>query len=262
MKQVSDAKFEAFEKASRELSIRHKQVQTLVVRIENFHKHFASWTEEKQELEREKLKLHLRVVSMERGLDNKSSQIDQQTHKLKDLMRTITQQDERLRKKSRFIEDKAAELALFEQNVRKETESNTQHVQDERNAVRSLQRELEDRSKKQEIKEQELLINEQRLIEREQNIHGEHAKSNVGQQRMKELATQLQKRHEEVTMQRQELEERQHKCDEYEARLRSWEEQLEHVTNLLQGSGDGSRQQQFHHDELDSLGGVEDCSET
>lgn len=80
MKQVSNSKFEAFEQASRELSVRHKQVQALVTRIENFQRHFASWTEEKQELEREKLKLHLRVVSLERGLDSKSSQNDQQTH--------------------------------------------------------------------------------------------------------------------------------------------------------------------------------------
>ena len=82
----------------------------------------------------------------------------------------------------------------------------------------------------------------------ERNLHGDHSKSNAGQQRMKELATQLQKRHEEVTRQRQQVEERQHKCDEYEARLRSWEEQLEHVTKLVEGNGGGSRQH-LHHDE-------------
>merc|ERR1712127_853294 len=103
------------------------------------------------------------------------------------------------------------------------------------------------------MREQELQIKEQRLIEREQNFYGEHAKPNAGQHRMKELAAQLQTRHEEVTRQRQDLEDRQRKCDDYEARLRSWEEQLEHVTNLLQGNGNGSRQRQVHHDDVDSL---------
>ena len=233
MKQISNNKFEAFEQASRELSVRHKQVQSLILRIENFQKHHASWTEERQELEREKLKLHLRVVSLERGLDGKSTQIDQQTHKLKDLMRTITLQDERLQKKQRFIEEKASELALYEQNVRKESDSNSklhELAQNERNAVKSLQKELEDHSQKQEMKERELFLNEQRLFDMERNIKAEHEKSQAGQQRMKELATQLQKRHDEVTRQRQDLEERQQKCNKYETRLRSWEEELEHAT--------------------------------
>mmetsp|Transcript_19184 Transcript_19184/g.41546 ORF Transcript_19184/g.41546 Transcript_19184/m.41546 type:complete len:268 (-) Transcript_19184:222-1025(-) len=266
MKQVSNSKFEAFEQASRDLSIRHKQVQSLVSRIENFQRHFTSWTGEKQDLEREKLKLHMRVVSLERGLDSKSSQIDQQTHKLKDLMRTITLQDERLQKKQRFIEEKASELALFDQNVRKESDKNSKlhhFVLDERNAIKSLQKEFEDKSQKQEIKEQELIMNEQRLIEMERNLSEEHDKSKVGQQRMKELSNQLQKRHEEVTGQRQQLEERQQQCNAYAARLRSWEEQLEHVTNLLQqgNTGAGSSQQHLHHDEVDSLQGIEDGSE-
>ena len=94
MKRVSEMKFESFEKASRELSIRHDQVQAIIRRIEDFQRHFASWTEEKQDLEREKLKLHMRVVSLERGLDNKSSQIDQQTQKLKDLMITSEGSDD------------------------------------------------------------------------------------------------------------------------------------------------------------------------
>ena len=146
MKQVCDSKFESFEQASRELMIRHRQVQSLVSRMEDFQRHFASWTEEKQELEREKLKLNLRVVSLERGLDSKSSQIDKQTHKLKDLMRTITLHDERLQKNQRLIEDKAAELALFEQNVRKESDKNDkqyQFLREESNAIKCLQRELE-----------------------------------------------------------------------------------------------------------------------
>lgn len=246
MKQVSDSKFESFEKASHELSIRHKQVQAIVSRIENFQQHFASWTEEKQELEREKLKLHLRVVSLERGLDTKSSQIDHQIHKLKDLMKTITLQDERLRKKERFVEEKASELALYEQNAREESNKNSQLnqiVQDERNAIQSLQKEYEEKSKVLMMKEQELMKNEQRLLETEKILNEEHEKTKVGQQRMTDLSNQLQKRHEEVTMQRQQLEERQQQCDDYADRLRSWEEQLEHVTSILQqGNGSSGRE--------------------
>lgn len=240
MKQVGDSKFEAFEQASHDLSIRHKQVQTLVSRIENFQEHFASWNVEKQELEREKLKLHLRVVSLERGLDSKSSQIDLQTNKLKDLMKTITLQDDRLQKKQKFIEEKAAELALFEKNVRKESDKNSQVnklLQEERNAIISLQKEFEDKSKQLEMKEQELISNEQRLLDTERILTEEHDKSKVGQQRMTDLSNQLQKRHEEVTQQRLQLEERQQQCDEYAARLKSWEDQLEHVTNILQQGG-------------------------
>lgn len=243
MKQLGDSKFETFEEASRELTVRHKQLQDLVSRIENFQAHFASWTEEKQELEREKLKLHLRVVSLERGLDSKSTQIGQQMHKLKDLTRAITLQDERLQKKQRFIEEKASELALYEENVREESATNVKLqdlAQEERNAIQSLQRELEDQAQQQETREEELLVNEQRLIEMERNLNTEHEKSKVGQRRMKDLSDQLQKRHEEVTWQRKQLEERQQKCDEYEARLRSWEDQLEHVTNVLQGNYNGS----------------------
>lgn len=239
MKRVSDSKFESFEQASHELSIRHKQVQALVTRVEHFQQHFESWTMEKQDLEREKLKLHLRVVSLERGLDNKSSQIDQQTHKLKDLMKTITLQDERLQKKQRYIEDKAAELALHERNIRKEMDNNSK-LQEERNAIKSLQKEYEEKSKQLDIKEQELIMNEQRLLETERILNDEHEKSKVGQQRMNDLSNQLQKRHEEAMMQRQQLEERQQQCNEYAARLRSWEEQLEHVTNILQQGGNSS----------------------
>jgi chromosome segregation ATPase len=267
MKQVCDSKFDSFEKASRELSIRHKQLNALVSRIETFQKHFGSWTEEKQDLEREKLKLHLRVVSLERGLDSKSSQIDTQTHKLKDLMRTITLHDERLQKKQERIEEKASELALSEQNVRKESDKNNtlyQLVQNESHAIKSLQRELERKSRQQEIREQQLVVNEHRLLEMERNLNEDHDRAKLGQQRMKNLSDELQKRHEEVIRQRQQLEERQQQCNEYATRLRSWEEQLEHVTNLLQqgGSGNVSRQQHENYDDgVDSLQGIEDQSE-
>ena len=272
MKRVSDSKFEALEKASRELLMRHEQVQSLVVRMENFQWHFASWTAEKQELERDKLQLHLRVVSIERGLDHKSSQIDQKTHKLKDLVRTITLQDERLRTRSKFIEDKEAELALYEQNMRNELEGSTKsnkRLQDEQAAIKLSQKELEEQSQKQARKEQELFSNEQRLIQMERSLQEEHQKSNVDQQRRIDLSNQLQNRHEEVTRQRREVEERQQKIDEYEARLRLWEEQLEQVTNhLLQGNGGESSRvsvlsslesrQHQHQDDLDSLQGIED----
>ena len=246
-------KFESFEQASRELSIRHDQLQAIINRIENFQSKCASWTEEKQELEREKLKLHMRVVSLERGLDTKSSQIDQQTQKLKDLMKTITLQDERLQKKQRFIEEKASELALYEQNVRKESDTNSnlyQLMREERNAIESLQKELEDKLQQQKIKEVELAKNEKRLLELERSVHEEQERSNEGKQRVLDISNQLQKRHEEVSRQRKLLEDRQQQCNEYEARLRSWEEQLEHVTNLLQ---QGGIQQDQHYGDADSF---------
>jgi chromosome segregation ATPase len=257
MKRVSEMKFESFEQASRELSIRHDQVHAIICRIENFQSHCASWTEEKQDLEREKLKLHMRVVGLERGLDNKSTQIDQQTQKLKDLMKTITLQDERLQKKQRFIEKKATELALYEQNVRKESDKNSnlyQLMREERNAIESLQKELEDKLQEQKVKEIELARNEQRLLEMERDVHEEQEKSNEGKQRMHEVSNQLQKRHEEVSRQRKLLEDREKQCNEYEARLRSWEEQLEHVTNLLQQGG-GAQQHQQNSD-ADSFGRI------
>jgi DNA repair exonuclease SbcCD ATPase subunit len=267
MKQVCNRKFDSFERASRELSIRHRQLQALVSRIKTFQRHFASWTKEKHDIEREKLSLHLRVVSLERGLDSKSSQIDKQTQKLKDLMRTITLQDERLQNKQRFIEEKATELALSEQNLRKESDKNDKLyrlVRDESHSIKCLQREVEERSRQQEIREKELAINEQRLLDMERNLNEDHNQAKVGQQRIKDLSDQLQTRHEEVIRQSQQLEERQKQCNEYAARLRSWEEQLEHVTSLLQqgGSGNFSRHQHQHYDDdADSLRGIEDKSE-
>lgn len=250
-------KFESFEQASRELSKRHDQLQAIICRIENFQSQCTSWTEEKQNLEREKLKLHMRVVSLERGLDCKSAQIDQQTQKLKDLMKTITLQDERLQKKQRFIEEKASELVLFEQNVRVESDKNNslyQLMREERNAIESLQKELEDKLQQQKMKEIELARNEQRLLDMERSVHEEKEKSNEGKQRMHEISNQLQKRHEEVSRQRKLLEDRQQQCNEYEVRLRSWEEQLEHVTNLFQQGG--TKQGPEQHVEADSFGRI------
>jgi len=240
MKQVCDSKFESFEHASRELMIRHRQLQALVLRMEDFQRHFASWTEEKQELEREKLKLNLRVVSLERGLDSKSSQIDKQTHKLKDLMRTITLHDERLQKNQRLIEDKAAELSLFEQNVRKESDKNDkqyQFLREESNAIKCLQRELETKSRYQEVREQELAMSEQRLLELERNLGDERDQIKTGKEQMMDLTTELQRRNEEITKQRYQLEEREQVSSEKAAQLHSWEEQLEYVTDLLQQGG-------------------------
>jgi chromosome segregation ATPase len=237
MKRVSEMKFESFKQACRALSKRHEQLQIIVCRIEKFRIKCSSWKEEKQDLERERLQLHMRVVALERGLDNKSSKIDEQTQKLKDLMKTITLQDERLKQKQRFLEEKASELALYEQNVREESGKNSnlyQLMREERNAIESLQKELEDKLQQQKIKEVDLARNEQRLLEMKRNVHEEKEKSNEDKQRMHEISNQLQKRHEEVSRQRKLLEDQQQRCNEYEARLRSWEEQLEHVTSLLQ----------------------------
>ena len=52
-----------------------------------------------------------------------------------------------------------------------------------------------------------------------------------------DLTTELQRRNEEITKQRYQLEEREQVSSEKAAQLHSWEEQLEYVTDLLQQGG-------------------------
>ena len=126
-------------------------------------------------------------------------------------MITITLLDERLQKKQRFIEEKSSELAVYEENVRKESDKNSnfyQLMREERNAIESLQKELEDTLQWQKIKELELARKWRRLLEMERDVHEEQEKSNEGKQRMHDISNQLQKRHKEVNQQRKRLEER------------------------------------------------------
>lgn len=149
-------------------------------------------------------------------------------------MITITLLDERLQKKQRFIEEKSSELAVYEENVRKESDKNSnfyQLMREERNAIESLQKELEDTLQRQKIKELELARIEQRLLEMERVVHEEQGKSNEGKQRVHDIPPAPEPARGSQPTAR----------NEYEARLRSWEEQLEHVTNLLQQGGSQRR---------------------
>ena len=57
MKEVGGKHFGTFDNASHVLSKRHKQVEDLVSRIEDFQSQFVSWTQEKRQLERQKSEL-------------------------------------------------------------------------------------------------------------------------------------------------------------------------------------------------------------
>ena len=238
MKEVGDKHFGTFEHATHELSKRQKQVEDLVTRIESFQCDLTCWTKEKHQLEKQKSELESQIATIESGLDDKSTRINEQTQKLKNLMNAITLQDETLRKKHEFIEKKASELALNERTVRQESEKNSQLyelVQEERLAVEALKEEMERTLEQQELKEEEILRNEERLVQLEATLNQREEKAKVGQQRMRELAVKLQKRSDEVTRQRQQLEERLRKCDEYENQLNAWEKQLDAMSSMLQG---------------------------
>lgn len=241
VKEVGEKHFGNFENASHELSKRQNQVEDLVVCIENFQSHFVSWSKEKSQLERQKSELERRIVTIENGRDDKSTRIDEQAKKLKNLMDVITLQDEKLRKKHEIIETKAAELTLNEHNVRQEYEKNSklfELVQSERCAIEALKEEMESNLEHQEMREEEILRNEERLLQMEAKLSQREQEARIGQHRMKELAVQLKSRTEEVTKQRQQLEERLRKCDEYENQLNAWEKQLDDMSSVLQGKGD------------------------
>ena len=129
---------------------------------------------------------------------------------------------------------------MFEQNVRKESDKNDkqyQFLREESNAIKCLQRELETKSRYQEVREQELAMSEQRLLELERNLNDERDQIKTGKEQMMDLTTELQRRNEEITKQRNQLEEREQLSSEKAAQLHSWEEQLEYVTDLLQQGG-------------------------
>ena len=93
------------------------------------------------------------------------------------------------------------------------------------------------KSRYQEVREQELAMNEQRLLELERNLDDERDQIKTGKKQMMDLTDELQRRNEEITKQRHQLEEREQKSSEKAAQLRSWEEQLEYVTDMLQQGG-------------------------
>ena len=159
-------------------------------------------------------------------------------------MKLITVQDERLHKRQRFIEEKAAELALFEEKLQKDSESHVnlqERIQQERLSIQTLQSELNDKMERQMEKRQVLADEEQRLASAERDIESKTQECQKDQQKIRALAVELQTRHEEVIRRRNDLDgrerqcsDREKQCDEYELRLRDWEAKLESVTELLQ----------------------------
>ena len=314
MEEMCDGYFETFEQASSELSLRHQQIEGLVLHMHKIKSDFASWKNEKQhltekvanalqsqeecmlllektekdlghsqkqcneisanndklisskeELELEKTAIESRLEDMERQLANKAAEIeaveiahqmeldrakatrstliDEQTRKLRDLMKTMTLQEDKLKKRHKFIEEKEEELALREQNIHEESVRNEkllQHVQDERDSLKELQREMDDQLEQQELKELELAHTEERLNETEQKLNKKQEDIKAGQHRIKELAVQLQKRNEEVSTQRQLLQERLQKCDDYETQLSAWEKQLDEMATIMGAKEDES----------------------
>jgi chromosome segregation ATPase len=203
-------------------------LQSRIVRLES----------KASELEASKITLQ---QELELVKSNKSAHIEQQAHKLKDLMKSIALQNGKLQEKQRLIEEKEAELALCEQNVRDETEKNEELyrlVQEERNDLKVIQRDMDDEIKQQDMKERQLIHTEERLNEMERKLVQKHEESKTSQQRMKDLAIQLQLRNEEVIKQRQILQDRMLKCDEYESRLSEWEQQLDEMSRLMEGKND------------------------
>lgn len=201
-----------------------------------------------KKLERKASDLEASKFACERELDqvkaSKSTQLEQKAQKLKDLMQSITLQNERLQKKQKSLEERESTLMLQEQNVRKEAAKNDelyQLIQEQRNALKTLERDLDDRLKRQELKELEIDQAEEKLAEIETNLNQKQEESKSNQQKLKELAVQLQRRNEEVTKQKQHLQDRLRSCDEYEATLSAWEQRLDEMANMLQGKEGESR---------------------
>jgi hypothetical protein len=207
------------------------------------------------ELEQERSNLQVRASRLEkkasdleaakdacqRELDqvksSKNSQLEQKAQKLKDLMQSITLQNDRLHKKQKSLEEKESTLALREQQLGEEAAKNDelyQLVHQQNAALQSLEKDLDNRQTRQQSKEQELDKTEERLFDLETTLNQRQDELNASKQKMKDLALQLQKRNEEMTKQRQQLQEKIRSCDEYEATLSAWEQRLDEVANMLQ----------------------------
>eukprot|EP00804_Cyclotella_cryptica_P027303 CCRYP_019621-RB/>CCRYP_019621-RB protein AED:0.26 eAED:0.26 QI:3615/1/1/1/1/1/2/1071/470 len=242
------------EKTGKELTYSKRQCTRLQSNIEELTTLTSNLEQDKSDLRARILKLERKASDLEaskiacqRELDqvktSKSSQLEQKAQKLKDLMQSITIQNERLQKKQKSLEERESALMLQEQSMCEEAAKNDQLyqlVQEQRNALKTLERDLDDRLKRQELKEKEIYLAEERLAELETNLNQKHEESKVNQQKLKELAVQLQRRNEEVTKQKQHLQERLRSCDEYEATLSAWEQRLDEMANMLQGKDDES----------------------
>ena len=169
---------------------------------------------------------------------SKNHHIEQKAQKLKELMQSITIQNERLHKKQKSLQERESTLELREQHIRGEATKNDdlyQLVKQQNVALKSLEQDLGDRLIRQETKEQELGQTEEMLVNLEAELKQKQEEIIVGKQKLKDLALQLQKRNEEMNVQKQQLQERIRHCDEHEARLSAWEQRLDEMVKMLEG---------------------------
>lgn len=311
MKQICANHTAVFEGASRELSYRQEQIESMVSNISRFRVHFASWAVEKQnlskklddsmqteskcrsmlektkqdlaysqrqcdrlqasieeqnniniELEQERSNLFARVSRLEkkesdleaanfacqRELDqvksSKNSQLEQKAQKLKELMQSITLQNDRLREKQKSLDAKESVLAIREKEVHDEAAKNGelyQLVQHQNAALKSLEQDLEIRQTRQHSKEQELEQTDKRLADIESRLNKKQEEIDASKQKLKEVALQLQMRNEDMNKQKQQLQEKIRSCDEYEATLTAWEQRLDEVASMLQNSQENAK---------------------
>ena len=195
----------------------------------------------KSRLEKEALDLETAKLTCQQELDRiKSSRnihLEQKAQKLKELMQSITLQNDRLHKKQQNLDEREVSLVARERQLQEQALKNDelyQLVQRQNIELKSLEQDLDDRQTRQITKEQELDKNEERLIALENRLNREQEEVNASRQKMKELALQLQKRNEEMNVQKQQLQDKLRGCDEYEATLSAWEHRLDEAANLMQ----------------------------
>lgn len=169
---------------------------------------------------------------------SKDHQMEQKAQKLKELMQSITIQNERLHKKQKTLEARESTLELRDRHVLEEATKNGdlyQLVQQQNAALKSLEQDLGDRLIRQETKERELSETEEILANLEAELKQKQEEISVGKRKLKDLALQLQKRNEEMNVQKQQLQERIRHCDEHETRLSAWEQRLDEMVKMLEG---------------------------
>jgi chromosome segregation ATPase len=186
---------------------------------------------------------HSCIQELDQIKSSKNSQLEQKAQRLKELMQSITLQNDKIHKKQKALEQKESTLAIREEQVRDEAAKNDELyklVQQQNAALKSLEQDLEIRQNRQLSREQELEQTGERLTDLESILNQKQDEINASKQKVKELALQLQKRNEELNKQKQQLQEKIRSCDEYEATLSAWEQRLDEVANMLQKQEDSS----------------------
>ena len=235
-------------KAENDLLHTQRQCARLQASLEEQNTHNIELEREKSDLRVQKSRLEKAVSDLETAklacqqeLDlvksSKNIHLEQKAQKLKELMQSITLQNDRLQKKQKSLDEREVALVAREHQLQEKADKNDelyQLVQRQNIALKSLEQDLDDCQARQMTKEQELNKNEERLVNMETRLNQEQEEFNASKQKMKELALQLQKKNEEVNMQKQQLQEKLRGCDEYEATLSAWEQRLDEAANIMQ----------------------------